>query len=160
MITDESITSGLLYYSNTSEVYHVRAARNEIRGLIIVRNEFATYLHRRTRLSRMSGSKPTQSQFSIGPSTFKNEEIEKTPCKEFDIVEEMNRDEREAQELKTAEEEENTRGELQTMMELGENGGRPLLPEPIDEVRSCKRCYAGEACMLYRRVSPPFLSLQ
>lgn len=29
---------------------------------------------------------------------------------------------------------------------------RPLLPPPIDEERSCKWCYVGDACMLFRRV--------
>lgn len=27
-----------------------------------------------------------------------------------------------------------------------------LLPGPIDEERTCKRCYAVDACMLYRKV--------
>lgn len=36
---------------------------------------------------------------------------------------------------------------------------RPLLPAPIDEERSCKRCYAVDACMLFRKVrSLPALS--
>lgn len=28
-----------------------------------------------------------------------------------------------------------------------------LLPDPIDQHRICKRCYANDACMLYRKVS-------
>lgn len=27
-----------------------------------------------------------------------------------------------------------------------------LLPPPIDDERSCKKCYVGDACMLYRKV--------
>lgn len=29
---------------------------------------------------------------------------------------------------------------------------RSLLPPPIDEERSCKHCYVGDACMLFRKV--------
>ena len=27
-----------------------------------------------------------------------------------------------------------------------------LLPPPIDDERSCKKCYVGDACLLYRKV--------
>lgn len=30
----------------------------------------------------------------------------------------------------------------------------PILPPTIDNGRECSRCYASDACMLYRRVSP------
>ncbi|KAL8281473.1 hypothetical protein RQP46_006157 [Phenoliferia psychrophenolica] len=58
---DQDIESGLLFYSQTNEVLRVTAARNEIRGLMIVRNEFATYLHRRMTLSKADQWSPTSS---------------------------------------------------------------------------------------------------
>lgn len=30
----------------------------------------------------------------------------------------------------------------------------PILPPTIDNERECSRCYASDACMIYRRVSP------
>ena len=39
----------------------------------------------------------------------------------------------------------------------GEAPNGALLPPTLDEERVCKKCYAADACMLYRRVSPPFL---
>lgn len=56
---DEQIDNGILYYSATNSVLRVTAARNEIRGLIIARNEIVTYLHRRMTLS--TNSQPTPS---------------------------------------------------------------------------------------------------
>ena len=36
---------------------------------------------------------------------------------------------------------------------------RPILPAAIDELRSCKNCYAAEGCMLYRRAVDKVTSL-
>ncbi|KAJ4485710.1 DNA replication factor Dna2-domain-containing protein [Lentinula aciculospora] len=41
------VTSGLLYYTQSEEVVQVPASRNELRGLIIGRNELAMYMMRR-----------------------------------------------------------------------------------------------------------------
>ncbi|KAF5357379.1 hypothetical protein D9758_005868 [Tetrapyrgos nigripes] len=43
------VSSGLLYYTQSEEVVEVPASRNELRGLIIGRNELATYMMRRQR---------------------------------------------------------------------------------------------------------------
>jgi DNA replication ATP-dependent helicase Dna2 len=34
----------------------------------------------------------------------------------------------------------------------------PFLPPTIDDERTCKRCYALDTCMLYRKVSSPLHS--
>lgn len=52
--SDEVIDTGLLYYSQSNQIFRVQAARNEIRSLLITRNQFATFLHRRMHLSRTS----------------------------------------------------------------------------------------------------------
>jgi DNA replication ATP-dependent helicase Dna2 len=41
------VTSGLLYYTQTEEVVEVPLARNELRGLIMARNELASWMARR-----------------------------------------------------------------------------------------------------------------
>lgn len=41
------IECGLLYYSKSAELHLVRTARNEVRGLIVSRNELASYLARK-----------------------------------------------------------------------------------------------------------------
>jgi hypothetical protein len=33
-----------------------------------------------------------------------------------------------------------------------EEDERQLMPAPIDDERSCKRCYVADACMLFRKV--------
>ncbi|KAJ3553389.1 hypothetical protein NM688_g3640 [Phlebia brevispora] len=44
---EEDVQSGLLYYTQSEEVVRVPAARNEIRGLMVARNEMAEYMMRR-----------------------------------------------------------------------------------------------------------------
>ncbi|KAG6911010.1 hypothetical protein DXG01_005425 [Tephrocybe rancida] len=83
------VSSGLLYYTQSEEVTRVPTSRNEIRGLIIARNEMASYMMRRNR----------KSESDKGPN----------PLPE------------------------------------------PFLPPTIDDERTCKRCYAIDACMLYRK---------
>lgn len=41
-----------------------------------------------------------------------------------------------------------------SQVHLIDDEGTALLPPPIDDERSCKWCYAADACMLYRKVSP------
>ncbi|KAI8970649.1 Dna2-domain-containing protein [Trametes punicea] len=43
------VSSGLLYYTQSEEVVRVPAARNEIRALLVLRNEMAGYIMRRLR---------------------------------------------------------------------------------------------------------------
>ncbi|KAI5475195.1 DNA replication ATP-dependent helicase Dna2 [Pseudohyphozyma bogoriensis] len=73
---DEDVDSGLLYYSTTNEVFRIKPARNEIRGLLIARNEFATYLHRRTTLSTSLFPKfeDDEEEIAVPPSTLEREE--------------------------------------------------------------------------------------
>ncbi|KAA1477837.1 Dna2-domain-containing protein [Dentipellis sp. KUC8613] len=79
------VEEGLLYYTQSEEVISVPAARNEIRGLIGVRNEIAEWMMSRFR-----------------------------------------RDENEPHK-------------------------RQFLPETIDDERICGRCFALDACMVYRK---------
>lgn len=44
MRLDRSVESGLLYYTQKNSVIHVQAAKNEVRGLIMSRNDMARYL--------------------------------------------------------------------------------------------------------------------
>ena len=76
------VPSGLLYYTQSEEVVRVPTARNEVRALMMKRNELATYMMRRIRHEK-----------------------------------------------------------------------EPFLPPTIDDVRVCGKCFAVDACMLYRKVS-------
>ncbi|KZS87370.1 Dna2-domain-containing protein [Sistotremastrum niveocremeum HHB9708] len=50
------VPAGLLYYTQSEEVIQVPATRNELRGLIIARNEMASYISkRRTSLAQSTG---------------------------------------------------------------------------------------------------------
>ncbi|GLB41287.1 putative DNA replication factor Dna2 [Lyophyllum shimeji] len=86
-----AVPSGLLYYTQSEEVVHVPAGRNEIRGLIVARNEMASYMMRRSD--------------------------------------------------KTGEHLEGGEGAV----------SEQFLPPTIDDERVCKRCYALDTCMLYRK---------
>ncbi|KAK7049300.1 DNA replication endonuclease-helicase Dna2 [Paramarasmius palmivorus] len=83
------VTSGLLYYTQSDEVVQVPASRNELRGLLIARNEIASYMTRRNAQT--------------------------------------------------------DRNALETDIE------EPFLPPTIDSQNTCKRCYALDTCMLYRK---------
>ncbi|KAH0579057.1 hypothetical protein H2248_003215 [Termitomyces sp. 'cryptogamus'] len=82
------VPSGLLYYTQSEEVTKVPAGRNEIRGLIIARNEMVGYMMRRTATASEEGTASVP---------------------------------------------------------------EPFLPPTIDDGRVCKRCYALDTCMLYRK---------
>jgi DNA replication ATP-dependent helicase Dna2 len=84
----QPVPAGLLFYTQAEDVKLVHPARNEIRSLIIMRNDIANWLMKRTRLTA-DDAKPIEEAF---------------------------------------------------------------LPQTIDDERICPRCYALDACMLYRKV--------
>lgn len=63
------VTSGLLYYTQSEEVVEVPIGRNELRGLIIYRNEMAGYMARRHVVG------PDGSSSSFLPPTLDDERI-------------------------------------------------------------------------------------
>lgn len=136
---DEDVDSGLLYYSQGNQVFRVQAARNEIRGLIIARNNFASYLHRRMTLTP-SGFVP-YSQATAPPTS-------SPACKKEKAGNGDNDDDDDA---------------MWAELDGGGAGASnqaeeevALLPPPIDDEWGCKKCYARDSCMLFRRVRPPF----
>ncbi|KAJ7459871.1 AAA domain-containing protein [Mycena latifolia] len=97
LLTEErygtEVSSGLLFYTQSEEVVRVPAARNDVKGLIMARNEMAVYMTRR--------------------------------------IQKLNhRKAREETKIETVE---------------------PFLPPTIDDERICKRCFALDTCMLYRK---------
>ena len=46
------VPAGLLYYTHSKEILRVPAARNEVRGLMVARNEMASYMTRRSHRAR------------------------------------------------------------------------------------------------------------
>lgn len=86
------VNDGLLYYSKSGELHRIRFSRNEVRSLIIGRNELAHYLR-------------------LDSSRLRNDEL-----------------------VMTASE-----------------APLPVLPPTIDSEHKCRRCYAIDGCMLFRR---------
>ncbi|GAA6046645.1 hypothetical protein JCM3770_003094 [Rhodotorula araucariae] len=125
---DQDVGSGLLYYTQSNELFRVQAARNEIRGLILARNRFATFLHRRMTLSPTGAPVSTQRSATemppSSPTVAAEVDDEAVLWDEVDVPAcSVDPDELE----------------------------KALLPPPIDDARSCKKCYVRDACMLFRR---------
>lgn len=91
------IPAGLLYYSQRDTIVLVEARNNEVRALIMARNELAEWMFR---------------ERSTRAATVSNE-----PDSEPTAIEDR------------------------------------FLPETTDTASDCKRCYASDVCMLYRKVS-------
>ncbi|BGP02897.1 putative DNA replication helicase Dna2 [Rhodotorula toruloides ATCC 204091] len=132
---DEDIDSGLLYYTQSNEVFRVQAARNEIRGLILARNRFATFLHRRMTLTPSGFVPPTQVSQASQPPPGSPRNVKDEPS------------------TGNAEDEDDALwGDVDVPVSSQVEGAElALLPPPIDDERSCKKCYVGDACMLYRK---------
>ncbi|GAC92835.1 DNA-binding protein [Pseudozyma hubeiensis SY62] len=85
------VNDGLLYYSKSGELHRISRSRNEVRSLIIGRNELAHYLrHDTSRLRKSELTDPTEEPVQV-------------------------------------------------------------LPPTIDSEHKCRRCYAVDGCMLFRR---------
>jgi DNA replication ATP-dependent helicase Dna2 len=126
------VKQGLLYYTQSEEVVSVEAARGEVRGLVGVRNGLAEWGGRRGRgweRSRKEEAERKRKEWEarVRDGVAKVEVI--------DEKEEVDGEEKE-KEVKDMEE---------------------FLPPPIDDERVCTRCYAADACMLFRRVRHLFL---
>ncbi|KAK4057444.1 DNA replication endonuclease-helicase Dna2 [Microbotryomycetes sp. JL221] len=146
---NEDVASGLLYYSQSNSVVRIQAARNELRGLLIARNEFATHLHRRMTLTP-SKALPgmTQTQTQAGPpgltqSPVISKAAHPTPEKQ-ELLRSLDSDE---EALWAA-----AGGSIDEELDLADIEAEPqLLPASIDDERTCGKCYVKDACMLYRR---------
>ncbi|TKY88582.1 hypothetical protein EX895_002571 [Sporisorium graminicola] len=85
------VNDGLLYYSKSGGLHRISRSRNEVRSLIMGRNELAHYL-------RQDGSRLRKSELAEQEEEF-----------------------------------------------------APVLPPTIDSEHKCRRCYAVDGCMLFRR---------
>jgi DNA replication ATP-dependent helicase Dna2 len=117
------IREGLLYYTQSGggEVVRVPRGRNEVRGLIGIRNELVGYMWRRVRRKKGKG----------------NENINKALAGNLDVdMEDIIR----PSSLNPVKSNKNNEPEEE-----------PFLPPPIDDERACKRCYALDTCLLFRK---------
>ena len=114
------VREGLLYYTQSEggEVIRVPRGRNEVRGLINVRNELVGYMWRRVRGKKGKGRKD-KNEVQVGDPDIDMEDI-------------IPRSSLKSSKHDEAEEE-------------------PFLPPPIDDERACKRCYALDTCLLFRK---------
>lgn len=137
----------------------VPAATGEIRSLLMSRNEMAGYASRkrvrqeRHKLERTSQSQ-TRSQFSKDRPSLaspRGKPVEATKMVPQDDDEFAHLDDV-LPDLETVDKSSGT--ELcPTGMTLSTDVEElPILPPTIDSERECSRCYASDACMLYRRV--------
>jgi len=104
------VSSGLLFYtaSESGELVRVPRGRNEVRGLIVVRNELAAWMWKRVR------DKGKKSKAGL-------EQV-----LDVDMEDQCGK--------------------------ATHNGDEEsFLPPPIDDERSCQRCYALDACLLLRK---------
>lgn len=151
--SDQPIESGLLYYTQSSDVIHVQATRNELRGLIVSRNDIARYLtHGKASYVNDSADdiaglppsqpprlvsspvKPAPAASPYRGAAVASSEPDDALWDDLDLVD--------IEDLPTA---------------LSE---KRLLPPAIDDVKQCKRCYAADGCMLYRRSAEKVKSLK
>ena len=68
-VADVPVPAGLLYYSQLNSILRVEAKPNEIRALIIARNELADYLSRK-RMTPSTGRKRTQTETETADPAF------------------------------------------------------------------------------------------
>ena len=117
------IREGLLYYTQSGggEVVRVPRGRNEVRGLISIRNELVGYMWRRVRRKKGKGKEDTNKARTTDLDVDMEDIIPSTSLKPV----KSNKD--------------------------NEPEEEPFLPPPIDDERACKRCYALDTCLLFRK---------
>lgn len=147
------IKSGLLYYTQTDSILQVPAAIGEVRSLLMSRNEMAGYASRkRVRQERQKVERGSQlSQGRTQPPPDKkvlDAHTEGDDADEFAFLDDALPNLHIVNEAET--------GLCATGIALTADVEElPILPPTIDNERECSRCYASDACMLYRRVSSP-----
>lgn len=114
------IREGFLYYTQSGggEVIRVPRGRNEVRGLIGIRNELAGYMWRRVRKKKGKGKEDTNKARTVDLDVDMEDII---PPSSLNKSSKNNEPE------------------------------EPFLPPPIDDERACKRCYALDTCLLFRK---------
>ena len=123
------VDDGLLFYTQNDdgEVARVPRGRNEVRGLIGVRNEIAAWIWRRVRKGEKGVEVKQEVEESVDVDMDVDIEDAGSGGSKIGIIH---------KEVKEKEEEEH------------------FLPPPIDNERECKRCYALDTCLLFRKTHP------
>lgn len=136
---DRTIESGLLYYTQTNSLIRVEPVRNELRGLVIGRNDLARYLT----------PPPIAKGWATADAHDSMADISLLPLDDSPAS---------AIAEASASDEDALWGDIEEADLSGicsqpttSSVIRPLLPAAIDELKSCKKCYAADACTLYRR---------
>ena len=144
------IKSGLLYYTQTDSILQVPATIGEVRSLLMSRNEMAGYASRkRVRQEREKFARPSQlshARMQVQP------EQEQADPGDDDADEFADLDDA-LPNLHLASELLETDMYATGMALTADVEELPILPPTIDNERECSKCYAVDACMLYRRVS-------
>ncbi|GAA5984572.1 hypothetical protein JCM10908_003406 [Rhodotorula pacifica] len=139
---DQKVDTGLLMYTQSNDVFAVRRGDNELRGLIMARNRFASYLNSRVTLSERG------EQISPSQATSTSDRRRRTPSPAMSDSEAALWSPVPASPTVAA----SCGGaSLSQASVIASDVDRALLPPPVDEVRACKRCYVGNACRVFRR---------
>jgi DNA replication ATP-dependent helicase Dna2 len=130
-------------YTQSNDVFAVRRGENELRGLIMARNRFASYLNSRLSLS----DRGEQVDPSQAVST--SDRQRRTPSPAMSEGEAALWASMSSSSPASGVHVDATRSQVVASAPAVD---RALLPPPVDEVRACKRCYVGNACRVFRRV--------
>ncbi|TKA52359.1 hypothetical protein B0A53_04828 [Rhodotorula sp. CCFEE 5036] len=139
---DQKVDTGLLMYTQSNDVFAVRRGENELRGLIMARNRFASYLNSRLSLS----DRGEQVDPSQAVST--SDRQRRTPSPAMSEGEAALWASMSSSSPASGVHVDATRSQVVASAPAVD---RALLPPPVDEVRACKRCYVGNACRVFRR---------
>lgn len=142
LISDRIIDAGLLYYTQTNSLIRVEPVRNELRGLIIGRNDLARYLTPPTFRDGKNGTSPDGADESMADISLMPLDPGLSGVKTSSHTSE----------------EDALWGDIEDLEFPGLSGQpravdikRALLPAAIDDIKSCRKCFSADACTLYRR---------
>ena len=130
-------------YTQSNDVFAVKRGENELRGLIMARNRFASFLNSRLSLSdRGERIEPSQAVSTSGRQR-------RTPSPAMSEGEAALWASMSSSSPTSGVQVDASRSQVSTS---ASDVDRALLPPPVDEIRACKRCYVGNACRVFRRV--------
>ncbi|GAA5863149.1 hypothetical protein JCM3774_001437 [Rhodotorula dairenensis] len=139
---NQKVDTGLLMYTQSNDVFAVKRGDNELRGLMMARNRFASYLHSRLSLSdrgeQIEPCQPTSTgdrQLRTSSPAMSDGEADLWASMPLTLTPPGCKD-----------------GTTPSQSaSLASQVDQAVLPPPIDEIRACKRCYVGNACRVFRR---------
>lgn len=132
------VPPGLLYYTQSEEVIRVTPTRNEIRGLLMSRNDIANHLMGREQYNKTKRTSSQSQNQPQPPPDDPNPSCSPETTPPFPDEYAMSTCARDRCDERTA--------------TITIANPVPFLPPTIDDEWSCTKCYNVDVCMLYRKV--------